>query len=325
MLHICANGGMQVSFDRKALYEIAYQYYELEHTQQEIAKSLGISRSQVSRALRQAREAGIVLLKVIDPDLDCSDLARALKERFGLEDTVVIAGIDSPRLLAQSLGCAAARYLASCVREQSVVGVSWGATLREVAAALGAMKPSSLNVTVVPLLGGLGQVAADLQINELAIRVARALGGSNLYLHAPSFVDTPEAKAAIMADSNIKKVVELWQQVDVALVGVGTFRPPSTLLERGGFPDSELAELRRIGAVGDMCMRFFNINGATVETALNDRIVGVTLDELGRMKRVMAVAGGANKTEAILGALRSKAVDVMITDDAAARGVMSLA
>ncbi|MDI6637992.1 MAG: sugar-binding transcriptional regulator [Bacillota bacterium] len=316
---------MLVSFDRKVLYEIAHQYYELERTQQEIAKSLGISRSQVSRALRQAREAGIVLLKVIDPDVDYSDLARALRERFGLEDAVIIAGIDSPRLLAQSLGRAAANYLARSVREQSVVGVSWGATLREVATALGAEKPSSLNVTVVPLLGGLGQVAADLQVNELAARVARALGGVNLYLHAPSFVDTPEAKAAIMADSNIRKVVQLWEHVDVALVGVGTFRPPSTLLERGGFPDAELRELRRIGAVGDMCMRFFDIHGAPVETTLNDRIVGVTMDELGRMKRVIAVAGGANKTEAILGALRSRVVDVIITDEAAARGVMSLA
>ncbi|HHY33018.1 MAG TPA: sugar-binding transcriptional regulator [Firmicutes bacterium] len=314
-----------MSFDKRVLYEIAHQYYELERTQQEIAKSLGISRSQVSRALQQAREAGIVLLKVIDPDEDYSDLARALRERFGLKDAVVIGGVDSPRLLAQNLGRAAASYLAHCVKERSVIGVSWGATLREVAAALGAAIPSALNVTVVPLLGGLGQVAADLQINELAARVATALGGVNFYLHAPSFVDTPEAKAAIMADSNIKRVVELWERVDVALVGVGTFRPPSTLLERGGFPDAELRELRGIGAVGDMCMRFFDIHGTPLETSLNDRIVGVTLEELSRMGCVIAVAGGANKTEAILGALRSRVVDVIITDDAAARGVMSLA
>ncbi|MCR4403346.1 MAG: sugar-binding transcriptional regulator [Firmicutes bacterium] len=314
-----------MSFDKRVLHEIAHQYYELERTQEEIARSLGMSRSQVSRALKQARDAGIVLLKVIDPDVDYSDLARALKERFDLKDALVTGGIDSPRLLAQSLGRAAASYLARSVKDGSVIGVSWGATLREVATTLDGAVSASLKVTVVPLLGGLGQVAADLQINELAARVAKSLGGVNLYLHAPSFVDTPAAKAAIMADSNIKRVVELWEHVDVALVGVGTFRPPSTLLERGGFPDAELRELRRMGAVGDMCMRFFDVHGSPLETPLNDRIIGVTLEELGRMKKVVAVAGGANKTEAILGALRSKVVDVIITDDAAARGVMSLA
>lgn len=314
-----------MAFDKRILYEIARRYYELGCTQQEIGKDLGISRSQISRALRQAREAGIVLLKVIDPDVDHSDIELALKDRFGLESAVVTAGgIEAPRLLAQSLGSAAARYVARRVKEHSVVGVSWGATLREFAAELGNAESLSLNVTVVPLLGGLGQVAADLQVNELASRVARALGGINVYLHAPSMVDTPGARAAIMADSNIKKIVDLWREVDVALVGIGTFRRPSTLLEKGGFPDSELVELKRRGAVGDLCMRFFDIDGSAVDTGLNARIIGVTLEELRNTKRVIAVAGGINKAEAILGALRTGAIDVIITDADAAREVMSL-
>lgn len=314
-----------MSPDKRLLYQIAYRYYELEHTQQQIAESLQMSRSQVSRALRQAREDGIVALRVIDPDLGHEDLEGDLRARFGLKDAVVVSGGREPApFFIENLANAAARYVVSHLKEHAVLGLSWGATLREFAGALTFLRPAPLEITVVPMLGSLGQVTPDLQINELGVRVARALGGSNVFLHAPSFVDTPQARQAIISDSTIRNVVDLWRQISLAVVGIGTFRPPSTLLERGGFPDFELADLVKKKAVGDICMRFFDIDGAPVDAGLDGRIIGVTLAELKRITPVVAVAGGLNKAQAILGALRTGVIDVLVTDDGTAREVIEL-
>jgi DNA-binding transcriptional regulator LsrR (DeoR family) len=152
-----------------------------------------------------------------------------------------------------------------------------------------------------------------------------AFGGSHLYLHAPSFVDTPEARATMMNDSNIRNVADKWATADLAVMGIGCFVPPSTLLEEGGFPPDELIELAKMGVVGDICMRFFDVHGEPVDTPLGERIIGASLEQLKSIERVVAVAGGTNKAQAILGALRTGVADVLIIDDVAARRVLEMA
>lgn len=318
--------GVRMAFDERTLYEIARHYHELGKTQNEIADSLGISRSQVSRALKQAQDEGIVVIHVIPPEFDFTDLEAKLCSVFGLRDAVVILGSAGPsRLLTQNLGMAGAKYLDKTLRAGHVVGVSWGATLRELVAAFNETKPSPREIMVVPLLGGQGQASPDLQVNDIASRVSMTFGGSHLYLHAPSFVDTPEARAMMLNDSNIKNVADKWATADVAVMGIGCFVPPSTLLEEGGFPPDELIELAKMGVVGDICMRFFDVHGEPVNTPLGERIIGASLEQLKSIECVVAVAGGVNKAQAILGALRTGVADVLITDDAAARRVLEMA
>lgn len=312
-----------MGFDARLLYEVAYHYYELGKTQEEIAGALGVSRSQVSRAIKQAREEGIVVIKLVPPVVDFGDLQDELCSRFGLRRCVVISGEAGPsRLLTQNLGMAGAKFLAGDLKPGSTLGISWGATLCELAAALGSEKPSPRDMVAVPLLGGQGQASADLQVNDVAARVAAVFGGSNVFLHAPSIVDTPAARDTIMSDSNIRRVVDQWAGLDAAIVGIGSFVPPSTLLEEGGFSPEDLDSLRSAGVVGDMCMSFFNIEGEHVSTPLEGRMIGVGLGQLQALKCAVAIAGGVNKACAILGALRTGVIDVLITDDAAARKVL---
>ena len=315
-----------MAFDERTLYEIARHYYELSKTQNEIAESLGISRSQVSRALKRAQDKGIVVTHVIPPKFDFSDLEARLCSAFGLRDAVVILGSVGPsRLLTQNLGMAGAKYLDETVKDGQIVGVSWGATLRELVTAINGLKPRPRDIMVIPLLGGQGQASPDLQVNDIASRVSMAFGGSHLFLHAPSFVDTPEARSTMLNDSNIRQVADKWGTADLVVMGIGCFVPPSTLLEEGGFPPDELVELTKMGVVGDMCMRFFDVHGKPVDTPLDERIIGISLEQLKATECVVAVAGGVNKSRAILGALRTGAVDVLITDDVVARKVLELA
>jgi DNA-binding transcriptional regulator LsrR (DeoR family) len=127
-----------------------------------------------------------------------------------------------------------------------------------------------------------------------------------------------------MSDSNIRKVVDQWPRLDAAVVGIGSFVPPSTLLEEGGFSAEDLDSLREAGVVGDMCMSFFNIEGEHVSTRLESRMIGVSLAQLRSVECVVAIAGGVNKASAILGALRTGVVDALVTDDVAARKVLEM-
>lgn len=321
-----SNGGSaMVTFDARLLYEVSRHYYELGKTQEQIAESLGISRSQVSRALKRALDDGIVVITLVPPVVDFGSLRDEMIRHFAISDCVIIPGEAVPgRMLTQNLGIAGADYLAENLEAGSTLGVSWGATLRELAVALEMGKPEPRRISVVPLLGGLGQASADLQVNDIASRVANAFGGTNMLLHAPSIVDTPQARNTIMSDSAIKQVALKWDHLDAAVVGVGCFKHPSTLLEDGGFSHEELTGLTDAGIVGDICINFFNLAGDYVSTCVGERFIGVNLEQLRTVKRVIAVAGGVNKASAVVGALRSGVVDVLVTDDITARTALEI-
>ena len=315
-----------MTFDPQLLYEVSRHYYELGRTQEQIAESLGISRSQVSRALKRALDDGIVRITLVPPAADFASLQEEMMSRFGLAGCVIIPGESvPPKMLAHNLGRAGAAAVADRAADGAALGVSWGATLSELAMALEARKPEPRRVTVVPLLGGQGQASRELQVSDIASRVAGAFGSgaTNMLLHAPSIVDTAEAKQMLMRDSTIRQVADAWTHLDIAVVGIGAFEPPSTLLEEGGFSADDLSELTAAGAVGDMCMNFFDARGRQVSIPLADRSIGISFEQLLEVECVVAVAGGANKAAAVAGALLSRIVNVLVIDDITARAVLT--
>ncbi len=50
----------------------------------------------------------------------------------------------------------------------------------------------------------------------------------------------------------------------------------------------------------------------------------IPAETLGKMKEVVAVAGGAKKAESIIAALRGELINTLITDDEAARRVLEI-
>jgi DNA-binding transcriptional regulator LsrR (DeoR family) len=300
--------------------KVADLYYLRDLTQQEIADRLGLSRPTVSRLLQRARAEGVVRIEVNPPEESHHDLARELEERFGLREAVVVTGrSESPTLTRRALGQAGARYLDRCLKGREVVGVSWGTTLNEV---VHHVRPRPLRTTVVPLVGGAGQVAPGVHANDLARRLAQAHGGEVHLLHAPAVVASPEVQEALCSDPGIRRALDLARRAQVALVGVGALVPSSTLVQSGYFSVRELAALRERGAVGDVCTRPYTRDGLPVDEALQRRIVAVQFEDLRRIPTGVAVAGGLEKAEAILGLLRGDLVDVLVTDHLAARAVL---
>jgi DNA-binding transcriptional regulator LsrR (DeoR family) len=105
------------------------------------------------------------------------------------------------------------------------------------------------------------------------------------------------------------------EKVTLALVGIGEIKPSSLLATSGNiFSFGELERLRSQGAVGDILVRFFDYNGHQLSSPLNQRVVGMSLEQLSHVERAVGVAGGRRKVEAIRGALRGHWVNVLITD-----------
>jgi len=187
--------------------------------------------------------------------------------------------------------------------------------------------PSSVernDISVVQVTGGLNQVSMDFNAIELTRRVAKAFGAKSYQLYAPAIVDSIETKNVLMSESNIKKTIEMFSKINIAIVGVGSVVPePSTMLYRDGFIRKEDFEnISKCGAVGDINSYFYDKNGNRCKTELERRTIGIDLDHLRMVRYVMAVCGGKFKADAIYGALKGKIINIIVTDNETAETIL---
>lgn len=299
-------------------------YYEQNLTQEKIALKFGLSRPRVSRLLDEARRLGLVTISVRAPYSDCGGLESHLEKNFGLEEAIVTP--DHRNItegqMKRELGEAAAVFLERRIREGDTISVSWGTTLREFSDALNPRK--KIKITVVPMIGGIGHVGDGIHCNEIARKVSEAFGGTYHLLHAPVIFSDIRAKQAVEKDINIKKVLQIANRVNLAFVGIGTTKSKSVIVKSGYFSREELTEVANKGAVGEICVNFYDKNGIPCSTPFDNRKIGPGLENLKRVKVVVGVAGGKEKTEAILGALRGKYIDVIITNEGVARELIEI-
>lgn len=297
-------------------------YYEDGLTQQQVARELGISRPKVSRLLSQAREEGIVRINILDPFSEHSSLEKELVAAFGLRQAVVTtcAGAEA-EILRRRIGFAAAEFLACSLAEGQQIGIGWGPVLYSVVTSLDVRR--KINIKVVPLVGGMGQISPLFQANELARQLAEAFGGVWQELYAPVFVGERVAREALVRLKDIQIVLQTWPVLDWALVDVGylEFQNQSSMFFAEYVDSSTLQQLKAAGAVGDLCGRFFNAGGEPCGP--EEGMVGISLEQLRALDGVIGVAGGPEKVLAILGALRGGYLNVLITDEITAQAVLA--
>lgn len=299
--------------EKRLLVRIAHMYYEENKTQQEIADKMGVSRPSISRFLQKAREEGIVEIK-INYGGSFTRLEDTLEKSFGIQEVVITPFDEEEDGLKRCLAEAAAGFLARTLKNGDIVGVSWGTTLAYVHEYL--KNAPNLKVNFVPLVGGVGQTKLDVHSNQIVINLARAFSAEWRLLHAPAIVDSLNVKNTLLSDKNIRQVLELSKRCSVALIGIGApLTPHSTMLKTGYFGEKELEQLRQAGAVCDLCSIFLDKEGNLCNTEINQRVIGISLEELSRIPLVIGVAGGPDKHEAILAALKARHLDILITDE----------
>jgi deoxyribonucleoside regulator len=300
---------------------IAELYYIEGLTQAEIAERLQLTRLKVNQLLQDARKDGIIRIEIVNPLSTCTDLQQRLEEHFGLRRAVVIpAFTDSSGVLARELGKAAASLVAELINDGDLVGIGWGTTVYELVHAFECDR--QITATFIPLIGGLGEVHAHFQINEFARVLANTADGRWKALHAPFLVERKEIKDALLSDSLINELVSLWSHLDHAVVGIGMSISKSPMLLTQYFTNAHLMQMERQGIVGDICSRFFDKDGILCNWDINDRLIGISLDELHKAKNVIAVAGGTVKTTAILAALNGGHIDMLVIDEQTAKALL---
>ncbi|MFN8487169.1 MAG: sugar-binding transcriptional regulator [Caldilineaceae bacterium] len=295
--------------------KVARLYYDQELNQPEIAAQLDLSQATVSRLLKRAREEGIVRVTVNVPYGAYPLLEEQLQQRYGLKEAVVVDSVETEDQLLRDIGSAAAYYLETTLRAGDVIGISsWSATLLAMVDALHP-PPRLSNVRVLQILGGLGNPLAKVYASRLIDRFASLVRGEAVLLPAPGIVSSPDAVPILLKDTYVRSAMELFEQVTIALVGIGTVEPSGLLASSGNiYSPEELDMLRQAGAVGDICLRFFDQTGKPVASSLNDRVIGMNLEQLRHVKRAVGIAGGKRKLNAIRGALQGRWINVLITD-----------
>ena len=295
--------------------KVARMYYQQGLRQTEITERLSIHQSTVSRLLQRAEREGIVRITLSVPSGAHPELEEALQTAFGLQEAIVVDSIDDEEQIIADLGAAAAFYVETTLKAADVVGISsWSAALL---AMVEAMHPSprSRGARVVQILGGVGNPGAEAHATQLTQRLANLIGGTATLLPAPGVVGSPKARSVLLRDPYVQEATALLKSVTLALVGIGAIEPSKLLAASGNvFSPQELKNLSERGAVGDICLRFFDASGKPVVTPLNRRIISIELEQLRRVTRVVGVAGGRRKTVAIRGALQGRLINVLITD-----------
>jgi DNA-binding transcriptional regulator LsrR (DeoR family) len=306
------------------LAQVASMYYDQGKSQEEVAKEFGISRSAVSRFLTEAREKGIVETIVHYPWQISAELQEALVSTFKLKAAnVLLRENKSYEELLQGLGVLAARHLDRVLFDGAIIGISWGTALYEMIKALRTRHLSG--VEVVQIIGATGSENVPTDGPILAQLLTGRLGASCYHLHAPLVMDNETVREVLMQDHNIRNTLARAERADIALVGIGSTRSDlSSLLRAGYVNDDEQDRIRATGAVGDICGQHYSLAGEWLDIDVNRRVVGISLDNLSRIETVIGVAGSSRKGAAILGALRGRYVNVLITDDQAAQKVLAL-
>ena len=307
----------------RLMTKVARLYYDQALNQPEIAAQLDLSQATVSRLLKRAREEGIVRVTVNVPYGAYPLLEEQLQQRYGLKEAVVVDSVETEDQLLRDIGSAAAYYLETTLRAGDVIGISsWSATLLAMVDALHP-PPRLSNVRVLQILGGLGNPLAKVYASRLIDRFASLVRGEAVLLPAPGIVSSPDAVPILLKDTYVRSAMELFAQVTIALVGIGTVEPSGLLASSGNiYSPEELDMLRQAGAVGDICLRFFDQTGKPVDNPLNDRVIGMNLEQLRHVKRAVGIAGGKRKLAAIRGALQGRWINVLITDRSTAEHLL---
>jgi DNA-binding transcriptional regulator LsrR (DeoR family) len=300
-------------------------YYTEERSQKEIAGSLGLSIAKVNRLLKQAREQGWVGISVRTPFQSLFDLEHRLEAVCGITEAVVVPQLsEEPDAILQTVGRAAANYLVRHLRDGDTICISGGKAVYAVSQALEPRR--RYDVQVVPATGGVqGRHYTD--VNYLVTQIAERLGGRAYQLHAPIFVDKPEERDALLSVRQIKEVLDVARQAHIALVGVGTVATTSAsyfeLTALGAGEKKEFSD-QGCGGGGEILALVYDANGQACAPQYNQRVVGLTLDDLRAIPFAIGVAATREKIVPIHGALRGKYLKTIITDEGAALGVLDM-
>jgi dihydroxyacetone kinase-like protein len=298
----------------------AWLYYEDQLTQSDIAELLGVSRATIINYLHEARRQGVVKITIADEHFAAMQLAQKIRDHFGLERCIVIPDDQGRRAPALRVGEAGAQLLASLVVPGDVLGVSWGQTVLALSHSIARQPVPDLSVIQIT-----GSMMATYEFSpELCTsNIADRFGARCINLHAPALVSRAEIKTLLYQEPALIPQLELLQTCSKIVFGVGNLELDSTIFGSGTVTPTAVQPYLDKGAVAVIAGRFIDRAGQPIHDHLDDRMIGLTMEEIDRIPMRICLAGGASKVAAIRAALDGHHASILVTDELAARGLVA--
>lgn len=297
--------------------KVATLYYRDGFNQQEIASELSISRATVSRLLQYGRDKGLVTIQIHNPLAPLHQLQTDLLAKYpSLKQLIIVPGKDNP---LEEVGIAGARYIEKIVKSDDIIGLGWGRTVYQVALHITPKDVSGIKV--VQMKGSMANTETRNYAFETVSTFASAFNTLPQYLPVPVIFDHAQTKELVANDTHIKYILKLGQQADIAMFTVGTVRDSAMLFKLGYFTKEEQKVLQQ-EAVGDIFSRFIDAKGQIVNRDINERTIGIRLDELKKKKHSILVAANVAKVPAIHGALVAGYANTLVIDQESANDLL---
>lgn len=310
--------------DRDTLVQLATLYYLGDMSQEQLSQVMGLSRTKVSRLLKQCREQKIVEFKINATDHIVGQLEEDLTALLGLKEAYVVPSAASPAESRRNVGARAAQLLASSLRNNMMVGIAWGSTIRDM---VDQVAPAHLadNTGVIQLSGGVNLSSTDCNERELTKVLAMKLDARCYAFQAPILVQSPLLRSLFLKEPEIHRHFQLFDKVDMAFLGVGSCDPYEGMMYKAGYLTlEETKQLIDMNAIGDLCGHRISPNGEHIKTFLDQRIIAIDPVRLKNIPRKVVLAAGRNKARSIIAACRGGYADVLVTDEIAAMTIQRM-
>ena len=295
------------------LADVAEMYFLQGKNQSEIAEEMGVTRSNISRMLTEARNSGIIEIKINRPIKEDQALAKYLIQRFNLINARVVMVDHSSQLLSK-LGRVAGKELLTHLKSGGILGTSWGTAISATVDQLILPRPIP-NIKVTQLIGALGSRNKEYNGHAIVRRLEEKFDAEGIYINAPFLVEDKSIASSLCENKNIKEPLGIATQADVALLGVGSSELSYCSYYLADYVSrAEILQIQKTGAVGDVCARFYTIDGKIIPEIFQDRMIGISYEDLMKIPLRMGVAGGSAKINPIIGALKCGLINILVSD-----------
>ncbi len=310
-----------IDTEERFLAQVAWAYHVEGLTQERVAEKLGATRLRVNKALAEARARGLVRITFNTAFAACAELEAALRARFGLKQAYVAPAPERPSDVQMIVGAALGNLLSEVLSDPTVrtFGMSWGNTLNIATRFVAAVQRPDLEI--ISVMGGLTR-GSDLNSFEITTRLADLCGAHHSYFTAPLYAGSRESRDTIMRLDVFREVLEKLRAVDAMAMAAGDLSTASLLIRDGLPSDVRIEDLVAAGGVGDVLGTVLDAEGRSIDHPINERVIGIGLDDLGPIRNVILAAGGPNKVRIIRAVLKRGGIDTFVTDETTARALL---
>lgn len=308
-------------YDPYELSKVARLYHQDSFTLKHIADKLHVSTATVSRYLSEAKRRGIVEIQIHDPMADYRAMEAQIERTYGLDECRIVPSYEQPENVYRDMANALDDLFARILKQQMLVGLSWGQTLKETGQILA--PHTDRRCDTIPILGAIGTVETGIYPNAISRIYADRLGGQSYLVNAPAVLDSPQVRETIEKESLFLPTRRLWERLDAVLLSVSGLDKTASVSRYGVLERSTLDALRRSGVVCATNFIMLDGQGREVETELAARMLRLSLPELTRVQHRIVLAYGHAKRTAIRSVLRGGIPTALITDRDTAEGVLS--